>query len=141
MKRAATGGRIQGFTLLEALLALTVFATAFALVLDTLARGLRNTRLAADLTQATLWAQNRLDAIGVVEKLAPTRTEGRFDERYSYQLEVEPYVPVDGPTQADANFPVQLFKVVLTVQWTVETGRRSERFVTVKSRLKEGAFF
>ena len=141
MKAGPNRRSAGGFTLLEALLALTVFATAFALVLDTLARGLRNTRLAADLTQATLWAQNRLDAIGVVEKLAPDRSSGRFDTRYSYDLEVEPYEPVGGPTQADANFPVQLYKVVLTVYWNTETGQRSERFVTVKSRLKEGAFF
>lgn len=133
--------RARGFTLLEALLALSIFALSFALVLDTLGRGLRNARTAADLTQAALWAQNLLDALGVTEKLEPGSSSGRFDAKFRYDLRVDKFEPLDGPTKPDSNFPVQMLKVELVVLWGNENGLRSERFVTVKSRLKEGAFF
>jgi general secretion pathway protein I len=141
VKSATRASRSGGFTLLEALLALTIFAISFALVLDTLARGLRNARTAADLTQAALWAQNRLDSLGVTEKLEPAAESGRFDPRFRYDLRIEKFEPVDGPTAPDGGFPVQLFRIELVVYWGTENGQRSERFVTVKSRLKEGAFF
>lgn len=141
MKRTPPAPRSAGFTLLEALLALTIFAMSFALVLDTLGRGLRNARNAADLTQAALWAQNRLDALGVTEKLEPGSDSGRFDRKFRYDLRIEKFEPLDGPTKPDPNFPVQLYRIEMVVLWGNENGQRSERFVTVKSRLKEGAFF
>ena len=131
----------DGFTLLEALLALTIFAVSFALVLESLGRGMSNARAAAHLTQAALWAQNRLDSIGVTEKLAPLSESGQFNRDYRFELQVEPYIPADSPNAADNNFPVQLFRVELSVIWMVQGRERRERFVTIKSKLKDGAFF
>lgn len=139
VRRPAAAAR--GFTLLEALLALSIFALSFALVLDSLGRGLRNARTAADLTQAALWAQNLLDSLGVTEKLEPGSSSGRFDARFRYDLRIDKYEPVDSPTKPDANFAVQMLRVDLLVLWNNETGQRSERFTTIKSRLREGTFF
>lgn len=132
---------VGGFTLLEALLALTIFSVCFALVLESLGRGLSNARTALRLSEAALWAQNRLDAIGVTEKMEPGSESGRLGSDYRYELTVEPYVPVDSPNQADQNFPIQLFRVDLSVIWEVQGRERRERFVTIKSKLRDGAFF
>lgn len=137
----STPSRQRGFTLLEALLALSIFAISFALVLEALGRGLSNARVASQLSQAALWAQNRLDAIGVTEKLEPRTESGQFNREYRYEFKVEPYIPVDSPNAADTNFPVQLFRIELWVIWSVQGSERRERFVTIKSRLREGAFF
>lgn len=130
-----------GFTLLEALLALTIFAVCFALVLEALGRGLSNARTALRLSEAALWAQNRLDSLGVTEKLEPVTRSGQFNREYRYELTVEPYVPIDSPNKADQSFPIQLFRVDLTVIWEVQGQPRRERFVTIKSKLRDGAFF
>jgi general secretion pathway protein I len=130
-----------GFSLLEALLALTIFAVCFALVLEALGRGLSNARTALKLSEAALWAQNRLDSLGVTEKLEARTQTGQFNRDYRYELVVEPFVPTDSPNQADQTFPIQLFRVDLTVIWEVNGQPRRERFVTLKSKLRDGAFF
>jgi general secretion pathway protein I len=133
--------RSLGFTLLEVLLALVVFVLAFGLVLQTIGGGLRNARVAAEISQAALWAQSKLEGIGVVEKIEPRSESGRFDERFRYELRITPYQPTDSPTPTGNLTPVELYRVDLDVYWGRPGDERSERFTTLRARLREGAFF
>lgn len=134
-------GRQGGFTLLEVLAAFVVFIMVFGAVLETLSMAGRNARRSAEITEAALWAQSKLDAVGIESELRAGSEAGRFDDRYSYRLEIEPWFP---PIVEGADFAgqpavaVDLFRVELTVIWSNGSRERERRFVTVRSRLKEG---
>ncbi|MCB1607474.1 MAG: hypothetical protein KDI71_10910, partial [Xanthomonadales bacterium] len=102
----------------------------------------RNARRSAEISEAALWAQSKLDAVGVESELAAGSESGRFDDRYSYRLEVsEWFPPVTEAAAAAGGQPavaVDLFRVELVVIWSDGTRERSRRFVTVRSKLKDG---
>ena len=134
--------RQGGFTLLEVLAAFVVFVLVFGAVLETLSMAGRNARRSAEISEAALWAQSKLDAVGVESELAAGSESGRFDDRYSYRLEVsEWFPPVTEAAAAAGGQPavaVDLFRVELVVIWSDGTRERSRRFVTVRSKLKDG---
>jgi type II secretory pathway pseudopilin PulG len=133
--------RARGFTLLETLLALTVFVGSFALLLQSMGGAMRMTRISGEIAEATMWAQNTLDTLGLEKPLKAGRESGRFGDKYRYELEVREYIPIDSAIKPDPSFPVQLFRVELKVIWGQAPFVRSEVFTTLKSRTRDGSFF
>jgi general secretion pathway protein I len=140
VRPARVANRQQGFTLLEVLVAFVVFVMIFGAVLDALGMALRNTRRSAEVSESALWAQSKLDAIGTIEELDEGSDSGEFNKQYRWQLEVrkQPVERTDG-LSADT-FPVELYRVELTVSWGDRNRRSEQHFVTLRSKLKEGQF-
>jgi general secretion pathway protein I len=129
-----------GFTLLEVLVAFIVFVMIFGAVLDALGMAMRNTRRSAEVSEAALWAQSKLDAIGSIEELEEGSDSGQFNRRYSWQLDVrKAEIPRTDGLSADS-FPVDLYRVELVASWGDRNRRTEQRFVTLHSMLKEGQF-
>ena len=74
--------------MLEVLAATMIFALIFATTLQVLSGSIRNTQRSADYTQAALWAESRLAIIGVEEPLEIGVTSGRFNDEYSWEMEI-----------------------------------------------------
>lgn len=132
--------RQRGFTLIEVLVAFVVFVAIFGAVLQALGIALRNTRRSAEVSEAALWAQSRLDALGTVEELEEGTESGEFNRRYRWELDVrkQEIARADG-ISAD-NFPVDLYRVELVVSWGERGRENRQSFVTMRSKLKEGQF-
>jgi general secretion pathway protein I len=112
----------------------------FGAVLEALGMAMRNTRRSAEVSEAALWAQSKLDAIGTIEELDEGSDSGQFNRRYSWQLDVRKYeVPRTDGLSPDS-FPVDLYRVELVVSWGDRNRRTEQRFVTMRSMLKEGQF-
>lgn len=126
--------RQRGFTLIEVLAAFMVFSLLFGVTLQILSTAVGNTRISAEYTQAALWAQSKLDSVGLEEMLEPGVTQGRFDERFSWMMEVEETQVVDerGLDVMADQLPIALYHVRLTVTWGDE-GRREAVFETLRS--------
>lgn len=138
--RPAFQRRQRGFTLLEVLVAFIVFVLIFGAVLDALGMAMRNTRRSAEVTEAALWAQSKLDAIGTIEELEEGSDSGEFNRQYRWQLDVRKQdVPRTDGLSADT-FPVELYRVDLTVSWGDANRRNEQHFITLRSKLKEGQF-
>lgn len=140
--RVAAGGRgrQKGFTLLEVLVAFIVFVLIFGAVLDALGMALRNTRRSAEVSEAALWAQSKLDAIGTIEELEDGSDRGEFNRQFRWQLDIRKQeVPRTDGLSADS-FPVELYRVDLAVTWGEGNQRKEQHFVTLRSKLKEGQF-
>ena len=132
--------RARGFTLLEVLVAFIVFVVIFGAVLDALGMAMRNTRRSAEVSEAALWAQSKLDAIGTIEELKEGSDSGEFNARYRWQLEVSKQEVERTDGVSPDSFPVELYRVELVVSWGDRNRRSEQHFVTLRSMLKEGQF-
>ncbi len=124
--------RQAGFTLIEVMAAFAVFALMFGVVLQVLSTSMTNTRRAGDYTQAALWAQSKLDVLGLEQMLEPGQSSGQFDERYDWYLTIEEVMNFDDSGLDLAELPLALYSVELVVEWG-ENPRREAVFRTLRS--------
>lgn len=131
--RAPRHNRQQGFTLIEMVAAFFIFALAFAMLIGTASDGLRKVRLARESTQAALYAQAKLDQLGVAEKLEEGGDQGQFDPTYSYELAVHKIDPPPAANGVQDTIPVDLYQIDLTVHWGGRGHERNARFSTLRA--------
>ncbi len=79
---------MRGFSLIEMVAAFLVFAIAIGVLMSVLTAAMRNTRLSSDYTMAALWAQSKLDVVGVGIPVEEGHSSGRFDEKYAWDLDI-----------------------------------------------------
>lgn len=92
----------RGFSLIEMVAAFLVFAIGMGVLMQVLATSMRNTRQSSDYTMAALWAQSKLDTVGVGKPIEAGSSSGRFDDNYSWALDIRQVDPssVEPPPQA-----------------------------------------
>jgi len=137
--------RQSGFTLIELVAAFVIFALAFGILLQILGGALHTTAQSAENTRAALWAQSLLDNQGIGAPLQEGSSSGRFDDRYSWDLNIAKYDPppvtttVAPITTANAGglittpvTPLDLFQLELVVNWGNQFLMHHARFSTVR---------
>ncbi len=122
----------QGFTLLEVLAAFVVFALLFTAALRIMSASTRNIVRSSDYTQAALWAQTRMDSVGIDPPIEEGSWDGVFNDQYRWTLEIQPYQLLDQASADLENFPVDLYYVELAVIWGEDRQRRAI-FKTLRS--------
>ena len=120
----------QGFTLIEVMAAFGMFALLFGLMMQILSTSMTNTRRAGDFTQAAMWAQSKIDTLGLEEMIEPGSTRGEFDDRFRYEMEITEELVVDERGLDLMELPLALYKVRLVVIWEEN---RQVVFETLKS--------
>ena len=81
--------------------AFLVFAIGIGVLMQVLATSMHSARTSSDYTMAALWAESKLDIVGVGEPIEPGSSSGRFDDTYSWQLDIQQVDPasVEPPPQ------------------------------------------
>jgi general secretion pathway protein I len=145
--RLPTSGhrRSTGFTLIELIAAFVIFALGFGVLLQVLGDSLRTTTQSVDNSKAAMWAQSVLDTQGIGEPLREGHSSGRFDDRFSYELNISKYDPpavqttVEPIGSPNANgmitspvAPLDLFQLELVVSWGNQFLMHRARFATVR---------
>ena len=82
--------RGRGFTLLELLVALTLFAVVGGSLLQLFHSGLRTARLAGDQAHAVLLARSKLTELQAYPALQPGALSGDFDGDYRWEAILAP---------------------------------------------------
>ncbi len=162
MRTTRAPSRQAGFSLIEMVAAFLVFAIGIGVLMQILATSMHNARSSSDYTMAALWAQSKLDVVGVGAPIEEGNSNGRFDDTYSWELQVRQVDPssVEPPPQQAAAgntianqgpqqrittsagnagaiqvAPFDIYQLDLTVFWGGRYGaaQRSARFSTLRA--------
>ena len=127
--------RARGFSLLEVVAAVLLLAITFASLMRVAGSSLNLTARSAERSEAAMWAHSLLDSAFVLEPIRVGRSSGRFDQRYRWQLSVQPFQPARGAPaagpQAPAS-PLRLYRLDLDVLWKSAGHDYSARFSTLR---------
>ena len=100
-----------GFTLVEILVALVVFALAFGVLAQIMQTGLRQSMVARSLAGATMLARSELARVGIEVPLQVGAVEGESEDGLHWQTEIELLV------EASEDQSLALYQVQVTVAW------------------------
>lgn len=89
-KRAIRDSAARGFTLLEVVVALVIFALVFGALAQIIATGFRQSLAAGEVIETTLLAESMLARIGNEFALEPGRFGGEAAEGHSFLAVIEP---------------------------------------------------
>lgn len=134
--------RNRGFTLVEILVALVVLSIAAVSLLQSFAGGLRASDSARQQSYAMLLAQSKMAVVGVELPLTPGTVDGRFDERFTWQVTIAPDAlsPDAEPELAGGTggggSPGEVMNVTVTVSWPAGNPRSSINLTS--ARLDQG---
>jgi general secretion pathway protein I len=106
---------IQGYTLIEVLVAMAILAMSLPVLFRIFSTGLLNVDVSADYARAVIVAETRLATAGLDAELRQGQTEGTVDERFYWLRTVENYV-LSGQS-GDQEMPVAAFLVTVAVEW------------------------
>ena len=101
----------RGFTLLEILVALVIFALAFGVLAQIIQTGLRQSGVARSIAAATLVARSELARVGVEVPLEAARAEGETADGLRWHTDVE---LVEAPSEQRS---LATYQVQVTVTW------------------------
>lgn len=116
--------RSGGFTLLEVLVALVIFALASGALAQLVQTGFRQSRAAQSVTEAVLLARSLLAEVGAEVPLAQGVQEGESGAGYRWRAEIEP----SGLAAADQT----LYRVQVSVAWGAPWREQSVVLSTVR---------
>lgn len=125
-------GRQRGFSLLEIIAAIAILAIAFAALMQVAGSSMSLTARANERTQAALRARTLFDGAFVMESLREGDSEGRFDDTYTWHMNVSRYVTPDVKPAADGAPASRVYRLDLDVMWGGADNPRHARFSTLR---------
>ena len=135
VNRRVANKAMQGFSLLEILVAFTVLAMAMGVLMQIFSRGVNGATLADRYAKATMFAESKLASVGIEEALKETASAGKFDDDFSWALAVRPYQDPFPKEQSVVEFeklmPTQLYELDLKVSFTADD--RRERVLKIST--------
>ena len=125
----------QGFSLLEVLVAFTLFAVALGVIMQIFSRGVNGAALADRYAKAAMYAESKLAASGLEEALKEGTSSGKFDDDFAWQVTVKPYIDPAPREQQALDFEKQHFAQLYQIESrvTFATDDRKERVVTLST--------
>ena len=103
----------RGFTLVEILVALTLFAVVGGTLLQLFQNGLRTARLSDAHTHGVLLARSKLTELQAHNQLQAGTLSGTFDNGYRWRAVLG---QIDSP-DAETARRLQLLDLILTISW------------------------
>jgi general secretion pathway protein I len=122
-----------GFTLIEVLVALAVVGFAMAAIAGVFSNGLLGHEVAADADRALAVAEERLTLAGAAATLRPGTSNGRFAERFDWQMTIALF---EDDATDKAPLPaatLRLYRIAVEVAW--RDGHRGRRLALSTLRL------
>ncbi len=122
----------KGFTLIEVLVAFVILTTTMTVIYAIFANGLNSLNLSSDFTRAALLAESQLAGVGVLTPLQAGEQQGRFDDRYGWDLQISAVTADRAEPLRDARPQPALYRLALTVSWHRSGREREFRLETLR---------
>jgi general secretion pathway protein I len=106
--------RHAGFSLLEVLVALSILALSYGMILQLLGSSSRNALRASDYRQAIMVAESQLNLAATVRDPAMLPRAGEVGEKFAWRLDIAPAADVAMSSAASMYAPVRL---TVEVSW------------------------
>lgn len=113
--------RQNGFTLLEILVAMTLFAVVGGTLLQLFQDGLKQTGRSTEYIHAALLARSKLAELRAFDTLRPGDTEGDFGDGYHWHLTLEEATQLEEPGVV----PLTPLNLTLRISWGEQGDRQT----------------
>lgn len=113
VKRAAgpeTRSARGGFTLLEVVVALTIFAVGILAIIELFSGSLRLSEGARDVSAAQVYASQRMEEALLAPDPVPGVESGAFGEKYRWEMRT-----TEGPTEEES--PYREMRIQVIIRW------------------------
>jgi general secretion pathway protein I len=122
-----------GFTLLEILVSFAIIGITLTLVMQLFSGSLRSGAISRGYGQAVLLADRKMNEI-LEESETPDEKgfseSGDFNDGYSWEVAVTPYEEF---IPEEDSFPLQLYRIEVTVYWGLGDSKRHITLSAIKS--------
>ena len=125
-------GGAEGFTLMEALVAISVLAISLVVILQLFAGGLRASRLSDDYTRGILHAREKMESTLLDSELSEGVREGDFGDGYRWRSEIR---RVAMEEDEEGRLPFDMYRATVAVEW--KAGEKDKHFAVTTLRLTE----
>ena len=119
-----------GFSLIEVLVAFTIFASSLGVLFQIYSTGARSTVLSNEYTRAVIIAQSRLASIGVEETPDIGEYTGAENDKYRWTTRIWP--AVDEDSDLEINFHIIKREIEVEVNWDSLGKIRSLKLNTIR---------
>tara|TARA_B100001971_G_C18192612_1_gene539535 strand:+ start:647 stop:1138 length:492 start_codon:yes stop_codon:yes gene_type:complete len=128
-----------GFTLFETLIAVMILAIAFPILFQLFSGTLRAVKKSRDYTQATAFAQHKLEELTIMKSPPMELESGKGPEGIFWERIVVPADPIpelppideDSGGEAPITPPASLYKATVSVRWDADPSAPSTSFHTL----------
>jgi general secretion pathway protein I len=127
----ALSRRARGFSLIEVIAAILLLAIAFGALMEVAGGSIRLSQNAAEHSEIAMWARTLLDTRYAMDPIQPGVSEGHFNDRYRWRLQVSPWVVPGVPPAANGN-SMQMYRLDLDVMWGVVPFEHHAHFSTLR---------
>jgi len=130
----------NGFTLLEAVVALAILGVGLMVIIELFAGGLRLGRVSEEYTKAVNYSRMKLEELALKPPAEEGVEEGEFNETYRWKIETKRIDLLPFERDTDFKPPVEFFHVKIDVIWKSGLKERSvglESYRTIKLKSDE----
>lgn len=128
--------RQKGFSLLEILVAFSILALSLGVLLNIFSTGLRSAIISDEYIHAVTIAESLLSKAGIESTLEPGESHGIEEDKYSWNILIEPYVDEVIDLEKGGITP---YRITVTVDWKEAQEERSIELNTLRLAKKTDA--
>lgn len=119
-----------GFSLIEVLVAFSIFAMSLGVIFQIYGTGARSTILSDEYTRAVMIAQSKLVSTGIEDTQSNGESNGVEDDKYQWTTRIRPTENED--IELETNFTIVKRNVEVEIIWQSRGKSRSVKLNTIR---------
>ena len=119
----------RGFTLIETLVAISILAISFTVILQLFSGGLKSSKLSDEYTRGIFHAREKMDEILLAGELTEGVIDGKFDDGFKWRAEA---LNLEIKEATGVKLPFRAFNINVDVVWDIGGHEKHFAISTIK---------